>query len=255
MKSLSLYVDRDSFVHNIDPISKIWFIIFSIAVPVILPTIPVSFVCMMITLSLLLLAKVFKQAIPVYGFIFLILSTVIIIQGLFNEGNETPLYHIGPLIFYREGFLYGLLISLRVINITGAFMLLVLTTKPSDLVEALVRKGLSPRLGYVLHSVFQIIPQMASAMRTIMDAQRSRGMETEGNLIVRIKAFLPLIAPVVFHSLINTKERALALEVRGFQSSGKKTFLNEEKKSPYSWPIQWGLICIIVAAIGWRMIA
>lgn len=255
MKSISLYVEQDSFVHNIDPISKILYILFAIAVPIILPTITISFICVTVSLSLLFLAKVFKKTIPIYGFVLFILSTVVIIQGLFHADNETPVFRIGPVIFYREGLMYALMISLRVINIVGAFMILVLTTKPSDLVESLVRKGLSPRIGYVISSVFQIIPQMMSTMGTITDAQRSRGMETEGNLIVRMKAFLPLIGPVVLSSLIHTKERALALEVRGFNSSGKKTYLNEEKKYAYSRIIQWGLLFLIVVAIVWRLVA
>ena len=61
-------------------------------------------------------------------------------------------------------------------------------------------------------------------MHTITDAQRSRGMETEGNLLVRIKAFLPLISPVVMSALTATRERAIALEVRGFGVKGTKTW-------------------------------
>ena len=34
--------------------------------------------------------------------------------------------------------------------------------------------------------------------------------------LVRAKAFIPLISPVITSSLINTRERAIALEVRGF---------------------------------------
>ena len=47
-------------------------------------------------------------------------------------------------------------------------------------------------------------------------------METEGNLLVRIKAFLPLISPVVMSALTATRERAIALEVRGFGAKGLK---------------------------------
>lgn len=254
MKSISLYVEKNSLVHSIDPISKLYYILFAIAVPIILPTMTVALVCMLISIALLLMAKVFHKTIPVFGFVLFVLLTVVIIQGLFKADNETPLFQVGPFIFYQEGLLYALMITLRVINIVGAFMILVLTTKPSDLVEALVRKGLSPRIGYVLSSVFQIIPEMMSAMGTIMDAQRSRGMETEGNLGVRIKAFLPLLGPVVLSSLLNTKERAMALEVRGFNSRLNRTYLHEEKKHAYSKIIAWVLLTIGVLAIVWRIL-
>ncbi len=80
-------------------------------------------------------------------------------------------------------------IALNVCNIILAFCVLILTTKSSDMIEELVRKGFSPRMGYVFVSLFQLIPQMTSRMATITDAQRSRGMETEGSMLVRLKAF------------------------------------------------------------------
>jgi energy-coupling factor transport system permease protein len=204
---------------------------------------------MAVGLLLLIIAKVFRNSLPVYGFVLFVLFTVIIIQGLFYVDNETILFQLGSLDFYKEGLLYAFTLSMRVINIVASFLILVLTTKPSDLVESLVRKGLSPRFGYVLLSVFQIVPQMMSTVGTITDAQRSRGMETEGKLSVRIKAFLPLIGPVVLSSLIQTKERAMALEVRGFNAKGKKTHLHNEKDYAYSRTIQLGLWGIIVLAI------
>lgn len=253
MKSISLYVDRESFVHDVDPITKLIYILFAILIPIILPSFTVSFICVGISLLLLLAAGVFRKTLPIFGFVFLVLITVVIIQGLFRPENETVLFQIGPFAMYQEGLHYALKITLRVVNIVGAFMILVLTTKPSHLVESLVRKGMSPRIGYVIVSVFQIIPEMMASMSTITDAQRSRGMETEGNLLVRIKAFLPLLGPVVLGSLINTKERAMALEVRGFNSRTPKTYLNVEKTYAHSKWIQSLLLLLIVAAVAWRI--
>jgi energy-coupling factor transport system permease protein len=203
---------------------------------------------------LLLAAKVIRKTIPVFGFVFLILITVVLIQGMFKPENETVLFQLGPLTMYKEGLLFALTITLRVINIIGAFMILVLTTKPSDLVEALVRKGMSPRIGYVVVSVFQIIPEMMATMSTITDAQRARGMETEGKLLVRIKAFIPLLGPVVLGSLINTKERAMALEVRGFNAQTPKTYLYEEKTYRSSKVLQIGMLLLTIAAVVWRVL-
>ena len=201
----------------------------------------------------LVVAQVFRKALPVYSFVFIVLITVVIIQGLFKPENETVLFYMGPFAMYKEGLLYALTIVLRVINIVSSFMILVLTTKPSDLVESLVRKGMSPRIGYVIVSVFQIIPEMMGAMGTIMDAQRARGMETEGKFLVRIKAFLPLLGPVVLGALINTRERAMALEVRGFNSEAPKTYLYDEKTYTHSRGIQIGMLFFVVAALVWRI--
>ncbi len=253
MKTISLYAERSSVVHDVDPITKLFYILFAILLPIILPSFTMSFLCLGLSLLLLTAARVIRKTIPMFSFVFLILITVVIIQGLFKPENETVLFNIGPVTMYKEGLLYALTIMLRVLNIISAFMILVLTTKPSDLVESLVRKGMSPRIGYVIISVFQIIPEMMGTMGTIMDAQRARGMETEGNLLVRIKAFVPLIGPVVLGSLINTKERAMALEVRGFNSKAQKTYLNEEKTYRFSRVLQIGMFLLIAASLVWRI--
>lgn len=254
MKVLSLYEEKDTIVHKIDPLTKLLYIAAAIAIPIIIPNRIISLTCMMVSIGILFLGKVFKKVIPIIGFSLIVLLSVIIIQGLFRAGNITPMLHIGSIVFYKEGLLYAFGICMRVINILCAFSILVLTTKPSDLIDSMVRRGLSPKIGYVLSSVLQIIPQMASTMETITDAQKSRGMETEGKLSVRIKAFLPLIGPVVMNSLINTRERAMALEVRGFSSKTKKTFLNEEVNSKYNFLIKIVLVLIVILGAIWRVV-
>lgn len=228
-KTLSLYVERNTFIHRVDSINKILYVLVSVAIPLILPYKFVAILLILISISFLLLAKVMRRVIPLIEFSVIILLSIVIIQGLFHAGNKTVAFHIARITFYKEGLSYAFALSMRVINILLAFAILVLTTKPSELIEALVKKGLSPRFGYVLSSALQIIPQMMSAVGSIMDAQRSRGLETEGNLAVRIRAFFPLIGPVVMGSLIETRERAMALEVRAFNSREKKTFLNERQ--------------------------
>lgn len=254
MKSISLYVDKGSWLNKMAPESKIMYIITAITVPALLGIRWVGIGFIILSTILLLWGKVLKKTIPLLGVSGFVLLTVLIIQGLFWAGNTTPLFKIGPAVFYKEGLKFALGILVNVINILLSFCVLILTTKPSDMIENFVRKGFSPRFGYVFISVFQIIPQMTETMSTITDAQRSRGMETEGKLWVRIKAFIPLISPVIMSSLINTKERALALEVRGFNSKKKKTFLNEQVKTSADIYIQIVLLLGIIAALCWRII-
>ena len=134
-----------------------------------------------------------------------------------------------------------------------SFAIVVLPTRPSELVDELERKGFSPRFGYIINSVFQIIPQMMGTMHTITDAQRSRGMETEGNLLVRIKAFLPLISPVVMSALTATRERAIALEVRGFGAKGTKTWLHPHQKAKTDRIFSWLCIAGLILALAGRI--
>ena len=149
----------------------------------------------------------------------------------------------------REGFDYSLGIVLNVFNIIFAFCVFVLATKPSDMMQSMVRRGISPRLGYVFVSLFQIIPQMTEHTSTITDAQRSRGMQTEGSLGTRVRAFLPLISPVIMSSFTDTRERSIALEVRGFNSHERKTFLDEFVPSSADRPVRIALLALLTLGV------
>ncbi len=254
MKSISLYVDKDTYLTRMHPFTKLCYIFTAIVASLVAGKLWAFAAFIGISLVMLISGKIIRKVFPLIAFSFTILITIFLIHGLFNHENATLLFAAGPLKFYQEGMLYALRISLNVLNMLLAFAVFVLTTRPVELVEDLERIGFSPKIGYVVSSVFQIVPQMSGTMNTIMDAQRSRGLETEGSLLTRAKSFLPLISPVVMSSLINTRERAIALEIRGFEAGQKKTYLREDKmkNSDRIWCMI--LLLLIIAAIVIRIL-
>lgn len=253
MKSISLFVDNGSYLTRMHPFTKLLYILTAIAVPLMWGQLFVYGIFILISALVLVSGRLIRKAIPLIAFSFTILITIFIIHGLFHGGNENVLFSIGALHFYREGLVYSLHIGCNILNMLLSFAAFVLTTRTMDLVEALEKAGFSSKFTYVISSVFLIVPQMTAAMNTIMDAQRSRGLETEGNLLVRAKAFLPLISPVVMSSLINTRERAIALEVRGFESGCKKTYLREREKSRVDLPVVMILILVLALSVAGRV--
>ncbi len=249
MKSISLYYDNGSFLTRLHPFSKLFYILAMMLAPLISGQDLFFFFAIIINVLLLYRGGILKRAVPLMAFSFTIIATILIIQGLFSQKNETLVLSLGFLHFYKEGLLRGLHTGLNILNMLLSFSVLVLSTKPSELVEELEKKGFSPKFGYILNSVFQIIPEMLGSMHTISDAQRSRGMETEGKLSVRIRAFLPLISPVVMNSLTTTRERAIALEIRGFSAVNKKTYLYSHPYSRKDLIMKWGSLSLIPIAL------
>lgn len=253
MNTMTLYVDKDSIVHRMDPLTKLLYVIVSIAVTYTIANHLFVMGVLLFSLLMLMVGKVFRKMVPIFGVSLILIISIIIVQGFFHPENETVLYEFWGLSLYKEGFSYALLLTMRVLNMLSAFGILILTTKPDELIERLVKKGVSPKIGYVFLSVLQIIPHMQQSMQTITDAQRSRGMETEGNVLVRIKAFFPLIGPVVLNAINDTRERAIALEVRGFNSPNKQTFLNEAIHYRFQGIVQIGFVLVLLASIVWRI--
>ena len=192
MKTISLYTNNGSWLTQLHPFTKLWYLAAAICIPLLTGSLWGFAVMIIISFALLKSGRLIKKALPLIAFSFTIILTIFLIHGLVNQQNKNVLFAIGFLRFYKEGLLYAAHIGLNILNMLLSFAIVVLSTRPSELVDELERKGFSPRFGYIINSVFQIIPQMMGTMHTITDAQRSRGMETEGNLLVRIKAFLPL---------------------------------------------------------------
>lgn len=253
MKSISLYQDKGTWLNQVHPYTKLVYILAAILIPVIGGKLWLFPILIAVSLGLLISGKVLKSALPLVAFSFTLIIVIFLIQGLFNHSNETVLVSIGPATFYKEGTLYASGIGLNILNMLLSFAVFVLTTSPQELVDELEKSGFSPKFGYIINSIFQILPQMIATKDTITDAQRSRGMETEGSLAVRMKAFLPLISPVVMSSLINTRERAIALEVRGFGRKQKKTWLADRPKHKGDRAIGIVLAVLIVLTIVWRI--
>lgn len=254
MKSITLYVDRDTWLTRLHPFTKLCYIAAAILAPLICGK-PWAFaIVISISLVLLFSGRILRRVFPLIAFSFTILITIFLIHGLFNHENATLLVQAGPLKFYREGVLYALRISLNILNMLLAFAVFVLTTKPTELVEDMEQIGFSPKIGYVVSSVFQIVPQMSGTMSTIMDAQRSRGLETEGSLMTRARSFLPLISPVVMSSLVNTRERAIALEIRGFEAGEKKTYLRDSRMRGIDRCLCGLFLVVVVLAVAARVV-
>lgn len=116
MKSISLYVDNGSWLCKVHPFTKLAYIATAISVPLLVGKL--SFFAIFIALSLAVLAsgRLLKRVVPLIAFSFMILITIFLIHGLFNQSNRNILFSIGPLHFYREGLLYALHIGCNVLN-------------------------------------------------------------------------------------------------------------------------------------------
>ena len=97
-------------------------------------------------------------------------------------------------------------------------------------------------------------PARAQAIQAV---QQARGLETQGNLLQRVRALFPLVAPLVFSALVDVEERSLALEVRGFSAPNPKTSLNELPDTPTQRAARWGMLLLagllFVAGLWWRI--
>jgi energy-coupling factor transport system permease protein len=167
---------------------------------------------------------------------------LVAIQSLFNPIGRTVLFNIGPLAVKEEGLEFAISVVSRLVALVAAYFLLTLAVHPRDLVTTLESRGMSPRIGYLILSTMQLIPRIQQTTETILDAQRSRGLRTRGNIIVRLRAYIPLMGPVVMGSLASLEVRAMALDARGFGIGIQKTYLRVPPDPPIERRIRLALL-------------
>ena len=149
---------------------------------------------------------------------------ILLIQGFF-WGEGQVLFTLGPLSFYRAGLIFAAASIARIAMLGGCFLLLSMTTRVDMLMRALVERGLPSQALYLVVTTLQLVPRFQAQAHRIQDAQRTRGLETEGTLWRRAQALVPLIGPLLLASLMDVEERALALEARGFSRRGPRSSL------------------------------
>jgi energy-coupling factor transport system permease protein len=252
---LTFYVHRQSPLHSLNPLTKI-FLTFSLILLAFFspwywtPAVLILFVVLPISI----LGRVQREYIATAGRLLLpAVGFVFVMQSLFLARGGNVLIQFWFLEVTDNNLSAAFLIVTRIFTMVSSFILLLLTTHPSELMSDLTRRKLPAQFAYVIISTLQIIPQMRAKAQTIIAAQRSRGLDTEGSFLKRVKALVPLVGPLVFGSLVEVEERAIAIEARAFSSTLPKTSLHEIPDTSLDKGIRWLLILLVLITLVSRL--
>ena len=185
--------------------------------------------------------------------LFWLFTAIFIIQSLFIPAGEVWL-KFGFISVYKEGVMKAIGLTSKLTAIVSALTMLTLITPVKDFTLALEKKGLNPKAAFILMLTLQTIPEMKKQADVIMDSQKARGIETEGNVFVRAKALIPIFIPLVLSSIANTEERAITLEARGFSVGEKRTILYDIDETKNDKIMKVILAIFIVLSIVWRVL-
>lgn len=159
---------------------------------------------------------------------------IFVVQAFIIKGAEPVLlWKWGFLHIYLAGLDKGITLSFNILNFAGIFFWFFNTSGYQRISTAFQQNGLNHKAAYIFLSTFNMIDILGQNSRKIMDAQRARGVETEGNVFVRAKAFIPVIVPLVVNALLEASERSMTLEAKAFSVKGKKTIMIPVRKNGY----------------------
>jgi energy-coupling factor transport system permease protein len=245
------FVAGSSWLHRRHPLTKLLAVAFILLAafllpPIILPVLAVAIVGAIWSAGLLSPA-VRAMRIPAF-----LLLSILLVNSLFFPGATDKLASLGPLSVSREGLTFGLISAGRILVAFLASIALLFTTLADDALEALIARGASHRIAFVVLSAVQMVPRMQARAGAILEAQQARGLSLEGSLIRRIRALVPLIGPVMLGSLVDVRERTFALEARGFGARPGRTAYRVVADPPVD---RWLRLLIIVGCVGVVVVA
>jgi energy-coupling factor transport system permease protein len=229
---LDRYFPGDSWIHHLDPRSKLLSCLYFIFVLFMANNWETYLLLWLFTLFVMYLSGVsFRTYIRgVKPLIWLILFTVFL-QVLFTSGG-TIYVDWGPVTISQFGLTNGIYIFCRFVMIIFVSTVVTLTTKPIDLTDG-INSLLRPlralkvpvdEFSLMLSISLRFIPNLLDETQKVMDAQRARGTQFgEGSLFKQMKTLIPVFLPLFVSSLNRAEELANAMEVRGYQSGEKRS--------------------------------
>ena len=236
MKNITLgqYYAVDSPIHRLDPRVKIVLALLYIVIVFLCSNVLSMALLLISAFAIILMSRiptniVLKSIKPI---VFIIAFTGII-NIFWTTGEGAPLLDLGFAQIYIEGIINAVFLIVRIIVlIIGSSILLTYTTTPIALTDGIERL-LSPlkKIGLPVHDFAMImtialrfIPTLMEEADKIMNAQKARGADfTNGSLIQRAKALIPILIPLFSSSIRHALDLATAMECRCYKGGEGRT--------------------------------
>lgn len=233
--TLGQYYPGESFIHQMDPRTKIVCTMIFIAA-IFLVSSPLSYVVITGFLALTIfysdipLKLVVKSIKPLW---FILIFTFLI--HIFTTPGQM-FFTFGIIHASKEGIVYGAYMTLRLVYLITFSSLLTYTTSPivlTDGIEALLMKF--HKLGVPAHELammmsiaLRFIPTLLEETDRIMKAQASRGANfTTGSIMQKAKSMIPVLVPLFVSAFRRADDLATAMEARCYRGGEGRSKMHQ----------------------------
>ena len=259
MSAVLSYVERDSVIHKMTGITKLFFFLFwSIAAMITYDT--------RVLVGMFLLGCIFfkisklkwKEISFALIFMFTLMAINIIGIYIFAPEQGVEIYgtrHELTHLFWRysvtaEQLFYMFNFLMKYMAVIPIALLFIMTTNPSEFAASMNKIGISYRVGYAVAIALLYIPDVQRDYREISQAQQARGISLgkEEKTLDRIKNSAAILFPLVLSSIQRIETISNAMELRGFGKHKKRTWIMEKSmvKRDYAG-IVLGIVIMIIS--------
>ena len=153
---------------------------------------------------------------------FMLIAGMAFVMWLLSYRSQEKLWVWGILAVYSGAASHAVLMSLRFLNMLlfGPFFLSI--TSIEDFFGGMIIMRVHHPFAFAVSLSFRLVMVFMSNAFTIVEAQNVRGNDvSKGNILKRIKAYAPLIAPLILTGIKKAETLTLALESKGFSLQNK----------------------------------
>ncbi|MCQ2087039.1 MAG: energy-coupling factor transporter transmembrane protein EcfT [Bacilli bacterium] len=234
------YVSEKTFVHKLDPRTKIFLLIlFSVAVflhftnnitSLLMAVGYLVLVFVLMICSKINILELFKS-LSMMWFMMLFLLIIYIITPV-PEPNLPVAFTIFGKVVYWDVFVNMGYIIVRLMLLISLAMVLTSSTRPMDMTYAFewymhplkVIRFPVHEIAMTLSIALRFIPTLLDETNRIMKAQESRGADFKhGSIFKRFGAIISLIIPLFVSAIERSEQLANAMEARGYDPKAKRS--------------------------------
>ncbi len=221
--TLGQYYPGQSFLHRLDPRSKLLTSLILMTSLLFSKTLDLILIHGAVALLVVYVSKIPFNIIArnLKWFLWLFLITFGIHVLEITIVDRFPYFILGII---ESGLLNGLTYTLRLALLIILAALLTLTTSPIELTDG-VERLFSPlkrfklpvhELAMMMTLSLRFIPILIHEAERIKNAQLSRGASLEGSLLERVKNIIPMILPLFVSAIRRADDLAVAMEARAY---------------------------------------
>jgi len=245
----------DSFLHRLDPRTKLLMIIAVSVVALLFSSLTVLVLVFLFELLLAYasgLAHKFLRGLTLVSPLFIF---VIVLDSLFSKVSSEPVYFSMQIGFLHPevtlaGVIFAIAMGFRLLALVGISFLFLMTTSHDDFVRSLKSMWIPPTLTFSLGYALRSTTSLSDDTRQIMDAQRSRGLELDrGSLIKNRNKLTALFIPATVSLLKRSKNIADAMQARGFRQSMPHSCYKSQKFSRQDLLMGIVLAVLVIALV------
>lgn len=223
--SIGRYYSADSPIHRLDPRLKLIAAIIYMASCLFVSNVPTLLLAgVLIVLAMALarvpLGRVLSQIKP--AMYFLVITSLF---NLFFVHTGTVLATIGPFSFTTGGVSSAVFYTLRFLLLLLMGSLLMLTTQPMAITDAVERLGVPVSQATLILSIaLRFVPVLSQDAQNIVVAQTARGAQLEGKgALGYARACVPLLVPLFASAVRHADNLGRAMDARCYTGGPERT--------------------------------